>query len=232
MKSSAFKTIVALMTMTLLLQDCGQQKKMADAHEKNNRESPASEKSDDKFIETDSEGIAKPLGIRSGIVEYIYSGDKTGKSTQYFDDYGMKSATYVDIESEDGDSKVWTVSIGEDQYLWDPSSPDQAMKMKNPVIKMVMESSEGDMLFHTEQIYEQLGLRESGTEMFKGKECIVFKGEIGKVLIWKGLMMKSELKMGEVVSRQEATSIKTNVPVDGKYFRIPDNITFTEIPGF
>ena len=46
---------------------------------------------------------------------------------------------------------------------------------------------------------------------------------MGKVLIWKGLMMKSEMKMGGVVSRQEVTSIKTNVAVDGKYFRIPDN---------
>ncbi|MDM8003384.1 MAG: hypothetical protein QUS66_10840 [Bacteroidota bacterium] len=232
MKTRVFTIIISAMIITLLLPYCGQQKKTADADEKNFKASPAIEKSDDKLTEPDSEEIGKPLGIRSGIVEYTYSGDKTGKSTQYFDDYGMKSATCVDIESEDGDSRVWTVSIGEDQYMWDPSSPDKAMKMKNPVIKMMMESSGGDILYQTAQIYEQLGLKESGTEIFKGKECIVFKGEMGKVLIWKGLMMKSELKMGEVVSRQEVTSIKTNVPVDGKYFRIPDNITFTEIPGF
>jgi hypothetical protein len=41
-----------------------------------------------------------------------------------------------------------------------------------------------------------------------------------------------EMKIGDMVSRQEVTSIKTNVNVDSKYFRIPDNITFNEIPGF
>jgi hypothetical protein len=68
--------------------------------------------------------------------------------------------------------------------------------------------------------------------MFQGKQCTVFKGDMGKVLIWKGLMMMMEMKIGDMVSRQEVTSIKTNVNVDGKYFRIPDNITFNEIPGF
>jgi len=44
--------------------------------------------------------------------------------------------------------------------------------------------------------------------------------------------MKMEMNLGTIVSSQEVTSIKTNVPVAAKYFRIPDNITFNEIPGF
>jgi hypothetical protein len=40
------------------------------------------------------------------------------------------------------------------------------------------------------------------------------------------------MNMGSVVSGQEVTSIKTNIPVAERYFRIPDNITFNQIPGF
>lgn len=179
--------------------------------------------------ETDVKG--KPLGVRSGIIEYSYSGDKTGKSTQYFDDYGIKSAVYAEIVQQGEESKGWSLTLGEDQYMWDLNS-SQGMKAKNPMVKQMMELSEGDILEYMTGMYEKMGMTKSGTEVFQGKECTVFKGDLGKVLIWKGVMMMMEMKMGDMVSRQEVTSIKTNVKVDGKYFRIPDNITFNEIPGF
>jgi len=42
------------------------------------------------------EASLKPYGLKSGIIEYSYSGEKVGKGTLYFDDYGMKSAMYTD----------------------------------------------------------------------------------------------------------------------------------------
>jgi len=180
----------------------------------------------------DADSKGKPLGVRSGIIEYTYSGDKTGKSTQYFDDYGMKSAVYAEITTHGQTSMGWSLTLGEDQYMWDQGKPGQGMKAKNPMAKMLMESAGKDFMSYMADMYKQMGLTESGTEMFQGKQCTVFKGDMGKVLIWKGIMMEMEMKMGDIVSRQEVTSIKTNVNVDGKYFRIPDNITFSEIPGF
>jgi hypothetical protein len=144
----------------------------------------------------------------------------------------MKSAVYVETVSQGEESKGWTVTVGEEQYMWDPSNSGQGMKTKNPMIKMLAESSGQDILSYMAGMYEQMGLIKSGTETFQGKECTVFKGDLGKVLIWKGIMMKSEMNLGIMVSRQEVTSIKTNVSVDSKHFRIPDNITFSEIPGF
>jgi hypothetical protein len=55
---------------------------------------------------------------------------------------------------------------------------------------------------------------------------------MGKVLIWNGIMMLMDFKMGAYISKQEATSVKTNIPVDSKYFVIPKNTTFSEMPGF
>jgi len=232
MKPRVFPIILSAITLMLLLQYCGQQKKPAGADEKSTTESTVTQKTDDEPTEADPGSVGKPLGVKSGIIEYTYSGDKTGKSTQYFDDYGMKSAVYTETVSQGEESKGWSVTIGEDQYMWDLSNSGQGMKTKNPMIKMLAESSGKDMLSYMAGMYEQMGLIKSETETFQGKECTVFKGDMGKVLIWKGIMMKMEMNFGTIVSRQEVTSIKTNVPVDNKYFRIPDNLTFSEIPGF
>jgi hypothetical protein len=129
-------------------------------------------------------------------------------------------------------TRGWTVTVGEDQYMWDISNPGQGMKTKNPMLKMLMGSSGTEIESYMASMYEQIGMKESGSEMFQGKQCTVYKGDMGKVLIWNGILMMMEMNMGSVVSRQEATSVKTHIPVDAKYFRIPGNVTFNEIPGF
>jgi hypothetical protein len=178
------------------------------------------------------EATPKPFSFKSGIVEYRYSGDKTGKSIQYIDDHGMKTAMYSEITQEGETTRSWVVAYGDYQYMWDPDQPDEGMKMKNPLLSWINEASKGDMESFTVATYEKMGMVRDGTEIFLGKECTVIKGDMGKVLIWKGIMMLMDFKMGAYVSKQEATSVKTNVPVDAKYFAIPKNITFSEMPGF
>lgn len=226
MKYRSLLIILASVALILILTGCGQKKKPAA-----NEPGAETEVAETSIPDTDIKGKG-PLQVRSGIIEYSYSGDKTGKSTQYFDDYGMKNAVYTELTSHGETSKGWTVTIGEDQYMWNLSNTGQGMKTKNPMMKTLMDSSGEDILSYMASMYEQMGMTESGTEMCQGKECNVFSGPVGKVLIWKGIMMKMEMSVGTMVSRQEVTSIKTNVAVDNKYFRIPDNITFSEIPGF
>ena len=74
----------------------------------------------------------KPYGIKSGIIEYSYSGDKVGKGTLYFDNYGMKSAMLEDAIKDGEKRKGWVVSFGDYQYMWDPDDPTEGMKLKNP----------------------------------------------------------------------------------------------------
>lgn len=178
------------------------------------------------------EQMLKPYSIKSGIIEYAYSGDKTGTGTLYFDEYGMKSAMYMKTVTEGEESTSWVLTSGNYQYMWDPDQPEEGMKMKNPLISWIQEASKGDIESFTEQTYSKMGMVKSGTELCLGKECTVIKGKPGKVLIWNGIMMLSDFRMGAYVSRQEATSVKTDVPVDQKYFIIPKNITFSEMPGF
>lgn len=232
MKSTTIFIAIVTSAAICLMSGCGSGgDKAAGAGKKAATDIAEAQAEEAETTEPDTGGKGKPLGVKSGIIEYTYSGDKTGTSTQYFDDYGVKSAVYAEIVQQGNESKGWAVTIGEDQYMWDLNS-SEGMKAKNPMAKKMMELSGGDILKYMADMYEQMGMTQSGTENFQGKECTVFKGDMGKVLIWKGIMMKMEMNLGTIVSSQEVTSIKTNVPVAAKYFRIPDNITFNEIPGF
>lgn len=224
MRTNVLFTLIVLLPCVWLMDGCKQNKKLSVKDAEPEVFESAKPEKDDKV-----KGV---LEVRSGIIEYIYSGDKTGKSTHYFDDYGMKSAVYTDFISQGEENKGWAVSVGDDQYMWDPSNPGQGMKTKNPTTKMMKEASGKDIMTYMSGVYEQMGMTESGKEMFQGKECTVFQGNMGKALIWKGIMMRMEMNIGTIVSRQEVTAIKTNIPVDGKYFRIPENIHFSEIQGF
>jgi outer membrane receptor for monomeric catechols len=175
---------------------------------------------------------AKPFKFKSGIIEYKYSGDKTGTGIQYFDDYGMRSAMYTEITQDGQLTKSWVISSGDYQYTWDPSRPSQGMKMQNPLISWIADTPEEDLESFTESTFEKMGFVKNGQENYLGKQCTVVKGDLGKVLTWNGVLMLMEFKMGEFVSKQEAISIKTNVPVDSKYFLIPKNIKFSEMPTY
>ena len=174
----------------------------------------------------------KPYGIESGIIEYKYSGSEVGKSIMYFDDYGSKSAMNVDSKRGEEVNKGWVISHKEYQYIFDPSKPDEGLKMKNPIIESLMKMDKQDYDKVAEDLYSQMGMKKAGTEKFLDKDCIAYKGDMGKILTWNGILMLMDMNYGGMKSRQEVTSIKVNVPVDAKYFEIPKNIKFSEMPGF
>lgn len=176
------------------------------------------------------EATLKPYGLKSGIIEYSYSGSKVGKGILYFDDYGMKSAMFTDAVQNGEKQKGWVVTFGDYQYMWDPDDPTEGMKLKNPIITWLSESSKGDVVSFTESMYSKMGFSQAPDETFLGKSCKVMKGDMGKVLTWNGLLMLMDMKVMGVRSLQEVTKIQTNVPVEGKYFVLPKNIEFSEMP--
>ena len=174
----------------------------------------------------------KPYGIESGIIEYKYSGSQVGTGTMYFDEYGYRSAMKMDTKMNDQPQKGWVVSFKEYQYIFDPAKPDEGLKMKNPIIESLQKMDKPDFDKVTEEMYSKMGLKRAGTEKFMDKDCIVFKGDMGKVLTWNGILMLMDMNYSGIQTKQEVTSIKINVPVDAKYFEIPKNIKFSEMPGF
>ena len=174
----------------------------------------------------------KLYGIKSGIIEYKYTGDEVGKATLYFEDHGNKSAMNMDTKRGTEINKGWVISQGEYQYMFDPSKPNEGWKLKNPIIEWIHQAGHKDIEKFTEETYAKLGMKKAGTEKFLDKECPAYKGDMGKVLIWNGILMYMEMNFGGMKSKQEVTSIKVNVPIDKKYFEIPKNIKFSDLPMF
>ena len=174
----------------------------------------------------------KPFGLKSGIIEYSYSGNKVGKGILYFDDYGVKSAMFEDAVEDGEKRKGYVVTYGDYQYIWDPDDPTEGMKLKNPMIAWIAESSKGDVESFTESMYGKMGFSKAPDETFLGKDCKVMKGDMGKILTWNGILMLLDMNIMGTRSRQEVTKIQPNLQVDAKYFVVPSNIRFSEMPGF
>jgi hypothetical protein len=138
----------------------------------------------------------------------------------------------MDTKMNDKPQKGWIVSLKEYQYMFDPVNQDQGMKMKNPIIEKLLKMDKPDFDKVAEDIYSKLGLKRAGMEKFIGKDCILYKGEKGIILTWNGILMLMDMNYSGIKTRQEATSIKINIPVDEKYFVIPKNIKFNDMPGF
>ncbi len=183
-------------------------------------------------VTTAQENAMKLYGIRSGIIEYSYAGDKVGKGILWFSDYGLKSAMYTEVITNGEQTKGWVVTTGDTQYMWDPSRPDEGMKAQNPMVAWMKEAAKGNLDAFYETTYSQIGFTKGPNENFLGRNCMTMKGEMGKLLFWNGIMMYMDMKMGAFNSHQEVTSLKTDLPVDAKYFVIPKNIKFTEMPVF
>jgi len=108
MKTKTILLTAFLVSALFLISGCKSNTKPSGTDTKSTTETMAAEAADDETTEPDSGSKGKgPLEVRSGIIEYSYSGDKTGKSTQYFDDYGVKSAVYAEIVQQGKESKGW-----------------------------------------------------------------------------------------------------------------------------
>ena len=214
------KTIVIL-TSTLLLfwicNNCSQDKK------------PAAKDAEDVLTELEQEepeiGL-KLYGIKSGIIEYKHSGTRTGTSKMYFDKYGHRTANYSDLVMNGQPDKGWVISFDEMQYMY-KEGVKQGMKMKNPMIEGLKKVN--DLEKFAEETYDKMGFKSAGTEMYLGKECRVFKGDMGKVLTWNGLLMYMEMTVMGTTTKQEVTKIDVNVPVKASLFELPKDVTFSEM---
>ena len=182
-------------------------------------------------IVSDQKKDFKPFSIKSGLIEYSYSGNKVGRGTLYFDDYGMKSALLTDAIEGGVKRTIWTVTSGNYQYLWNPSNPNKGMKLENPIINWIQSNSNGDIETFTESIYNKMGLEKIGTEIFLDKMCVVLKGKPGKVLIWNGIILLLDINVDGSLTHEEAIDIQVDTQVTTKHFIIPKNIKFSEMPG-
>jgi hypothetical protein len=226
MKTNLLSSTLLTIFIVWMVAGCSQNTKQSG---KDRNETPASS-SKAKEAETDDEVAGfKLYSIKSGIIEYKHTGTRTGTSIMYFDKYGKRSASYSNLTMNKETDKSWALNLDDMQYIWKEGSA-QGMKMKNQILEEFAKIN--DLEKFAEEIYAKMGFKPTGTETFQGKECRVFKGNMGKILIWKGILMLSEMNVMGTSTRQEATKIDINVPVKSSVFELPKGVTFSEMPNF
>lgn len=163
---------------------------------------------------------------RSGIVEYRFNGTQQGVGTLYFDDFGFRTHLFLDVLVAGRHTRTITITIGEDQYMFNADKTGEGIKVKT---RANLGIEDQDSVFSN--VYGKIGLEKTGSAFFMGKDCDLWKGKAGQVLLWNGIVLRMEIDLNGNRIHQEALSVKTDIEIDPDLFTIPDNISFVEMPG-
>jgi hypothetical protein len=165
------------------------------------------------------------FACRSGIVEYRFNGTQEGVGTLYFDDFGFRTHFLLDVLVAGRHTRTITITIGEDQYMFDAEKSGEGIKLKNRA-NLVIEDQDSVI----RNVYGKIGLEKTGSVFFMGKDCDLWQGKAGKVLLWNGIVLRKEIDLYGNRMHQEALSLKTDIAVDQDLFTTPENISFVEMP--
>jgi len=172
--------------------------------------------------------------VKSGIIQYQYSGMQTGTETLYFDDYGMKEAKFTDatMKMMGVEQKRQELSIldGDNQYTIDLTKKT-GIKMKNPFLSQALTDSDDEAIIKLgEKMMAEEGGKKIGTETVAGKECDVWeiKKMNAKTWVWKALPLKFEMNGMGMKLGMVATSIQENVDIPAEKLAVPEGIKITE----
>lgn len=185
---------------------------------------------------SDGEGIGKRYGIKSGIVtSETMLPNNMGKTTtvQYFDDYGTLDYTEstTEVSAYGTNSKTISNSIIKDDviYNWEPGSKTGTKILMDKQ----MDVSKINYRELSEDLKKQFNIKEEGKENVNGKNCDVYSmdymGAKGKIFIWEGITMKSDIVMMGMNVVINVVKLEENAKIASDKFTIPVDITFTEV---
>jgi hypothetical protein len=175
--------------------------------------------------------------IKSGYVEYTLSGNTTGTKKIWWDNFGEKtrtetrSKTVTKMFGIKNIDEVHTIEILVKDKYWSANLADQSgHKGTLPFYKesrMLMESmTKKEQEEFADQAIESLGGERLGTETFMGKTCEVLRVMGSKIWIYKGLTLKSEMKIMGMVSNETAIKFQANQSVSSSKFTPLSNINY------
>ncbi len=159
----------------------------------------------------------KYYGIKSGTIKIeMDMMGQTIPSTIYFDDYGAKQATSINMMGMEmtqinKDGKMYLVNKGEKSVQEMPQQQEQI-----------------NYLNLTDEIKAKYKIKEVGKETVAGKECTTYTVEVSQmgqtvkttVSVWNGIAMKTVADAGGFSMSQKVTEVK-EAPVDAAIFEIP-----------
>ncbi len=170
----------------------------------------------------------KKYPFKSGIVQYEWEGTTTGSQTLYFDDYGWRESkmvhTTTKIMGVSAESHNLTIMHGATQYEINMKDKSGS-KMENMVLSRLNEGADYEEVAQKTLI--GINYKKIGQETICGKLCDVYEG-LGKIWVWKGVMLKSSTANMGINATVTATSVKTDILVSEEKFVIPDDVKIIE----
>ncbi len=182
----------------------------------------------------------KRYGVESGIIEYktIVSGnvlvskvEGEGTSSIYFKDYGAvevqkEKSTQKNITKLFGSTKIDSSKVNKivkfDHGKVTSVDLDKKSKYTGHDIGIGLFSKNQDPYKTGEEMLEDMGGKKTGTEDFLGYKCDVWKVPGGKELIYKGAVLKSDIKVLGIRTIKTATSAKFDISIPNKDFELPE----------
>jgi hypothetical protein len=156
-------------------------------------------------------------------------------STLYFDEYGKKECTenISQISMMGQTIKSHQLSITKDDFIYSldlEKKTGTKMKIDNKI-----DPSKLDFSNLSEDIIKEWNIKKEGTEKILDKTCEVISMSnekmqmTGKVYTWQGITLKSDMDMGGINVKMEATNIDVRDNLPESRFQIPPDIKIEEI---
>lgn len=172
-------------------------------------------------------------GIKSAVIkkETTVMGQKM-ESTLYFDDYGKKEATELNIKMGNTEKRTLTIAEGKTNVSIDLDGK-QGFRMPVP-------DEPRNYRNLTQEEKEKYDIKEAGEEEIVGKPCHKYTMKITQgdtkfqvtIWIWEGITLKSVAspESGQFTITDEAKEIQENVTIPAEKFMIPEGVTITDEP--
>lgn len=148
----------------------------------------------------------------------------------YFDDYGAKKATVMNMQGQ----KMRQITQDGSNIMI-----DDAAKTATKMPAMGMMGGEQSINFSNldEKTIKKNKIQEAGEETVAGKTCKVYKYKVmmmgqavsATACVYKGIVLKSSTStdFGDMV--QKATNIEENITIDPSMFTIPEGVKVQEM---
>lgn len=178
-------------------------------------------------VSATAQNTPRRYGVKSGIIKVIAStaGVDTPE-TMYFDDYGRKESVVFTTEIP-GVVKYdsWVITIGDKSYgvSVTEGKRNYGKPSDNPMADLTF-------IDPSPEVIAKYNIKELGEEKFLGRTCkkISYEATQGRnrltynVLVYKGIILKSETQIRKRAVSIIATELQENVAVPASAFQIQD----------
>ena len=148
--------------------------------------------------------------VESGKIEYTFGGDFSGNEVFYFDRFGARENHEKNLFSKSGDQNTKTKIIIND------NSKAETNLETGVIIFSTIDVDSSTYQYDTERILDAGHFKKAGTERVAGVLCDNYKGTLGTLSVWKGIVLKSEIVIADKKLIKKAVFVDTlaKIPED------------------